>query len=298
MWQPTTLPYYCDPRALPAPLPTQSEISAPTLEFRPDRNLRKTVAIGKHFLVKYGHNVQQREGETLLFLKHALPSFPSPDLYAMYRDDTTGEFYLIMSLLPGKNLEEIWPTLDDSDKGIITGKLRDIFKQMRDLPSPGFYGDVCRCDLNHALFWTADLTPSVSGPFCTEHDLNMGLVAKLQNKIRGEYGGYGGKASYYARNLSGALHGHRPTFSHSDVVRRNILVQEIAPEGSAQGKTFDIAIVDWEHAGWYPTYWDFVSVAMFFPWDGDDWPARMEEFLTPWPAELAVLQILFQEIQF
>jgi len=119
-----------------------------------------------------------------LFVEQNL-NIPAPQLYAMYRDESNGWVYIIMELLPGESLEKIWPTLGESDKALITGKLRSIFTQMRDLPSPSFYGDVCRRDLPNNLFWTKEKLPSISGPFQNEHDLNMGLVEKLTMNAAG-----------------------------------------------------------------------------------------------------------------
>ena len=60
---------------------------------------------------------------------------------------------------------------------------------------------------------------------------------------------------------------------------------------------YEVAIIDWEDAGWYPSYWEYASVAIAFQWD-DDWPAKFEEFISPWPAETALTKWLYHEIFF
>jgi thiamine kinase-like enzyme len=40
---------------------------------------------------------------------------------------------------------------------------------------------------------------------------------------------------------------HPPTFTHGDLQRKNIIV----------GKDGRITIIDWEFAGWYPSYWEY-----------------------------------------
>ena len=37
------------------------------------------------------------------------------------------------------------------------------------------------------------------------------------------------------------------------------------------------------------------AVGIAFQWD-DDWPARLEEFIDPWPSETAMLKMLYEEI--
>jgi hypothetical protein len=183
----------------------------------------------------------------------------------MYRDDGNGWVYIILERLPGESLEKTWHTLGESDKALITGKLRSIFTQMRDLSSPGFYSDVCRRDLPNNLFWTKEKLPSISGPFQREHDLNMGLVKKLRMNAAGRKSRFN-KADFYVRNLSRALRNHPPAFSHSDVPKKIILVREIPTKSPGQVKDFEVGVVDWEAAGWYHSYWEHVSLAMFFAW--------------------------------
>ena len=62
-------------------------------------------------------------------------------------------------------------------------------------------------------------------------------------------------------------------------------------------KDFEVGVIDWEAAGWYPSYWEYVSLAMSFEWD-EDWPARFEDFIDAWPARLALFQVLHTEIMY
>lgn len=49
---------------------------------------------------------------------------------------------------------------------------------------------------------------------------------------------------YYARPL---------LFTHGDRQRKNIIVNQ---------DDYSVAIIDWEFAGWYPSYWEYTR-AMF-----------------------------------
>ena len=48
-------------------------------------------------------------------------------------------------------------------------------------------------------------------------------------------------------------------FTHGGIVVRNILVHD----GSI------VAVLDWEYAGWYPAYWDYVFALQCL--DNIDW---------------------------
>ena len=121
---------------------------------------------------------------------------------------------------------------------------------------------------------------SISGPFSDKHELNISFVNKLRTIAR-DNGVFSHKADFYARTLSLALRNNRPTFTHSDVQRKNILVREIAPKFPSQGKDYEVVLVDWEEAGWYPSYWEYASVAIWFQWD-DNWPTKFVFCDCPW----------------
>ncbi len=295
MWPPIALPFLRDSTSLPSPLPSKADIENSTIILRHDTSYHKVVVVGPHFLVKYGRGVEQCEGDTLYFIEHHLKIL-APRLYAMYRDESNGWLYIIMELLPGEPLDQKWPSLLNSEKMQITNKLGRIFEQTRLLPSPGFYGDVCRRSLPHDILWTREKKQSISGPFSNEHELNMGFVGKLRMNAQAN-GAHSYKADFYERTLSLALRDNPPTFTHSDVQRKNILVKEIASNPPSQGRDYEVAIIDWEDAGWYPSYWEYASVAHAFQWD-DDWPAKFEQIISPCPAETALFKYLYQEIFF
>jgi hypothetical protein len=41
-----------------------------------------------------------------------------------------------------------------------------------------------------------------------------------------------------------------------------------------------MAILDWEHAGWYPDYWEYCKAMYTAPYDGD-WRECVDQFLDP-----------------
>lgn len=54
-------------------------------------------------------------------------------------------------------------------------------------------------------------------------------------------------------------------------------------------------MLDWEKAGWYPSYWEYGAALWTFRFN-DDWPEYLETVLHLWPAEYAWLHILRNEL--
>ena len=88
----------------------------------------------------------------------------------------------------------------------------------------------------------------VVGPFLNEHDFN-----EIQQ----------------CGALPEVVHhgGHRMVFTHGDLNMRNVLVDEY---GRLSG------VVDWEHAGWFPEYWDYTK-ALFVTRHNPRWLRMVEE---------------------
>ena len=292
-----SLPFFRNSSELPAPLPTKQEIhdSATILKGTETWATQKVVVVGQHFLVKYGSRTSQIEGDNLLFIEQNL-RIPAPRLYAMWQE-LDGVMYIVMEFISGDTLESLWPNLTESNKTTIMKKLRSVFEQIRSLPSPGFYGNVSGGCLPYHLFWIAGNKKSVSGPFKSERDLLLGLAEKSRinsaNNNRHSY-----MADFIERQLSRAFgNDHLPTFSHSDLQRKNIIVREI-PSGDKNTSTEEthvVSIVDWEVAGWYPSYWEYAAAFFAFKWE-DDWLERVEEVIDAWSAETAMIKMVYQDL--
>ncbi|KAI9852825.1 MAG: hypothetical protein M1824_001712 [Vezdaea acicularis] len=222
------LPYFRDVSELPAPLPTKEEIHASSNVVKGGEihDFRRVVIVGQHFLVKYGRYAGRIEGENLAFIEQHL-QIQAPRLYAMWREPT-GELYIIMELIHGEPLNTKWPTLAEEERTLILGKMRSTFDKMRALPSPGFFGSVTGGKVPHALFWTPHDDPKVNGPFENHRELILGLAEKswlngALNKCRSY------RADFFEKHLSRTLEDHTPTFTHTDLLRQNVMMQQISP---------------------------------------------------------------------
>ncbi|KAI9651878.1 MAG: hypothetical protein M1829_002122 [Trizodia sp. TS-e1964] len=266
------LPFFRDVSRLPAPLPTNAEIQA-------SPNILKgagdsIVAVGHHFLVKYGRGARRIEGDNL---------------------EADGKLYIVMELVAGKPLEVLWPGLSRDERTLVLGKLRGIFDEMRGLPSPGFFGSVTGGKVPDRLFWTAGGDRKVNGPFATGRDLLLGLAeSSRQNWALNRRHSY--RADFYERNLCHALGHHAPTFTHTDLLRQNVMVSAVPAPDDAGPLDFRVTVVDWEDAGWYPAYWEYAAAFASFIWYEDDWLEVIESIVDPLCAEATMLKLIVDDL--
>ncbi|KAK3310754.1 kinase-like domain-containing protein [Chaetomium strumarium] len=149
--------------------------------------------------------------------------------------------YMVTSRIPGYTMGEVFSMLTDeqlhdlaSDLNRFLSKLRTIPKELRPGTAPatavtGATGGGCHHVRMELIFGSR--TPY--GPFATEEDFHDFILTRRPPAPDEIQRG-----------------GHDIVMTHGDLSRRNILVHE---DGRLAG------VVDWEHAGWYPTYWEYTS---------------------------------------
>ncbi|KAJ5952638.1 Phosphotransferase enzyme family protein [Penicillium vulpinum] len=280
---PFSLPYYRDAGQLPGPLPDQNEIerSTQTLPKRSDYGGRMVVIRDK-YVVKYGPLVTENEGYALIFVEKRL-NIAAPRLYAMYRDRDI--LYIVMEYIPNISLGMAWSSLTEANKNLIVGQLRCIFDQMRALPSPGFYGSVNRGP-----------NVAVTGPFQTEEEFGKAIALRSKT-MWSESNCHSFLSDHLARHLPLALRNHPPIFTHGDLSRENVLVRKVVNSVPNEEEYEVAALVDWEAAGWYPSYWEYSHIFPLLQWI-DDWPAYVEKIIDPLPLEGAMMRVVFNDLEF
>ncbi|KAE9380835.1 phosphotransferase enzyme family protein [Stipitochalara longipes BDJ] len=280
------LPFFAAPDLLPAPLPTMEAITT-SQDILKEFTGRRIVRVGTHFIVKYGVNVSVTEGENMLFVKQ-FSTIQIPTLYAIYSSHYDGESrptnYIVIENIPGDTLESRWVSLDEEAKSAIAGQLRTFFTQLRQIPSPGYFGCLKKRPFEDYVFWTGDdpdwQVVVSAGPFDSEEQFLEAVVQKYRHE-NPEFQ----KSEYYSRILPLVLRNHAPVFSHGDFQRKNIVVRN---DGT-------LVMIDWEAAGWYPSFWEYAMTLFACRWD-DDWHSWVVKILDEYPNEYAWMNMLLREI--
>lgn len=283
MGSPSLLPVFAAPD-LPAPLPTTEAIAA-SQDVLQDYPSRRIVRVGDHFVVKYGAAVSLTEGENMLFVKQS-STVPVPTVYAIFSRRHEGNElptnYIVMENIAGETLEARWSTLDTQAKADVAGKLRGYVTQLRRIPSPGYFGLLGKRPFDNSVFWAGDdaTRQMISGPFDTEQQMLDAMAEKYLLNNPGHR-----KAEFYRRVLPLTLHDHPSVFTHGDVQRKNILLRN---DGT-------LVVLDWEAAGWYPSFWEYAMAMFSCRWD-DDWHTWVVKAMDEYMNEYAWMDMLFREL--
>ncbi|AEO71211.1 uncharacterized protein THITE_2123381 [Thermothielavioides terrestris NRRL 8126] len=149
--------------------------------------------------------------------------------------------YMVTSRIPGHRLGEMFTVLTDDQLHKLGMELNDFLAKLRAMPKEvrpgtapmkavtGATGGGC----HHVRMELISGTRKPNGPFATEEDFHEFLRTRRPPPPDEIQRG-----------------GHDIVLTHGDLSQRNIIVDG---DGRLAG------IVDWEHSGWYPTYWEFTS---------------------------------------
>jgi aminoglycoside phosphotransferase (APT) family kinase protein len=176
-----------------------------------------------------------------------------------------------MDYVEGSCLEDVWPDMSIDQRLSIARQLRCILSTMRAAP-PATSNLIGGC--NGPARDCRYISDYTGGPFESEAEFNE-FILNLGKRT----------PSLVRRTLSESLHeqnGHRIVFTHADLSPRNIIVQD----GQIKG------LLDWEFAGWYPEYWEYIK---FFdrPAGCDGWYELAETiFEDLYPRELLTHQAI------
>ncbi|KAF4201755.1 hypothetical protein CNMCM8927_001084 [Aspergillus lentulus] len=213
---------------------------------------RRIVRIGNHLVIKSG-NLRSQEAQTLRFIA-ANTTIPVPKVHDIHWQD--GQIVsFVMDYMPGQRLDEAWDTLDSTQKLSIADELHSYINQLRSLKGE-YIGAI-----DHGKAKIGQIDSLEGGPFTSEEDFNefilSDIVPSAPELLR-----------HYARFA--LMDGHSFVFTHGDLAPRDILVDE--------GRV--TALLDWEYAGWYPEYWEYVqALRQLRPMK--NWPEYLARILPP-----------------
>ena len=263
-----SIKYEAPEDSLPAPLPTTSEILTSEEFYTKTKSGDFTVRVSTHYVAKYGPDpIHLQEGDNMLFIKQAT-TIPVPTVYKVYEEDGTN--FLVMEHVPGKTLKELWPQLPLVGKETFTRQIRRYIQDLRALPSPGYYGGISKQGVQCPVLtykWLTErpIHPRVKKPSRTEADWCDMMLEAAEARWPDERPYH----TEWVRDKFRAIfsEGHEPKFTHCDIVNRCDLM--LRPDGV-------VVPLDWAHAGWYPSYWEY-CLAMQWSHHRDDWTEWITE---------------------
>ncbi|PQE06044.1 kinase-like domain protein [Rutstroemia sp. NJR-2017a BBW] len=191
---------------------------------------RKVARYGK-IVVKSGRHLKLSEAEAMKYIT-THTSIPVPHVYEAVSDGKLTS--ITMDFIEGDRLDKVWNSLPETTKLSLAAQINSMLVQLRSLRGR-YIGAV-----NNDKAIDSRRYDLEGGPFETEAQFNEFLLSDVYPQV---------PKCFLHMAERALLTNHAIVFAHGDLAPRNILVRE--------GKV--VAVLDWENAGWYPEYWDFVK---------------------------------------
>ena len=226
------------------------------------------VKIDENLVVKCGPlTLQNLEEAANMQIIRQLTSIPVPEIVRVHAQGQKA--YIFMSYIPGSTLQDVWPSLSTEARQNIANQLKTYMDDLRAVPppSPCYFGSL----ETHTCVDRRQLTRlSVS-----EHQL-ISSEAEFNRFIMGNLS-VSQPTEYYNMVLSMMRQDHRRVLTHGDFHPRNIIVKDMVVTG----------IIDWDCAGWYPEYWEYIK-ALASVGPIVDWWRYLPTIVSPYDAEWAI----------
>ncbi|KAJ5782403.1 hypothetical protein N7457_004177 [Penicillium paradoxum] len=225
------------------------------------------VMLTNRICVKYGSRIDLSEASAMLFISENT-SIPVPKVLCAFVH--SGCTYIVMERIEGDIIGNGWVRRSADSQTRLLSQLKEMIMEMRELQPPA--NTVASVD-GRSLF-----DCRIGGPF-----MRFGPFATIQDFHRHLRGGmeFDSRLDPDVQDLIKRQNNSWPMkFTHGDLSSLNIL---------ARGDTI-VGIIDWETAGWYPSYWEYTTACQVNP-QNSFWINEIDRFLQPMPEELAMEKI-------
>ncbi|KAJ8106067.1 hypothetical protein ONZ43_g7187 [Nemania bipapillata] len=228
------------------------------------RQSERLVVVWK-YAIKVGAS-SLAEAHTMKFVAENT-SIPVPKVYCAFTHDK--QVYIVMERIYGEDAACHWTHRPEGSKARILVQLKGFIQQLRDIPPPPPSNDQYAVSnvIGGPIFDEHKQKLQPRGPFRTIDDFHNELRDGLElNKDN---------SALIPEDLGELVKFHHQPFSkvvftHGDLSSVNIMVDDDDVVG----------IVDWETAGWFPPYWEYVKA-----WNVDAqnafWQDEVDKFLEP-----------------
>ncbi|GJN88791.1 hypothetical protein Rhopal_001761-T1 [Rhodotorula paludigena] len=260
-------------------LPTPQEILDNNVGTVLSRDLfggvRKTVrrvqlADGRTCVVKHGTEVRREEGEVMRYVRATI-SVPLPEVLAIRELQNPRRIFLYLEDVQGETLDQALKRLgkhNNEPRRALCAQLEPMLKSLHAVsPPPGTRIGVYdpHREVDQSSRWRVSALTMALPHTPLPDDLDS--VPELISWLKSAYGARGGqKVPHYEgdtdrewdERFGRYLDSEAPVvLTHGDITVHNVLVRN----------NQIVALIDWEHAGWYPSWTDaYVAAAAY---DGD-----------------------------
>ncbi|TVY71298.1 hypothetical protein LSUE1_G005807 [Lachnellula suecica] len=255
--------------------------------FKGSRPPQRDVIMCRHLspvVLKYGTDIQLSEATTLRYLAKNT-SIPVPKVYAAFQIGVVR--YILMEFVNGKPLQLALPTAPPDVRDKWAAQIKSFFTELRAIPHPR-PGAICSVDGGPLFDRRFEVGLQSFGPFANEKDFNEYLQCGVHPDQRGRFNDYA--ESYFEADAKAEIQemegifkevGHKTCFTHADANTGNFIVK---------GNKV-VAMIDFEMAGFYPEYWDYVTAMMAAEDQEPLWKPEIGKFLQEYPKELKGMKL-------
>ncbi|KAJ5169369.1 Aminoglycoside phosphotransferase [Penicillium coprophilum] len=218
--------------------------------------------------VKYGSRVHLSEASTMQFISQHT-SIPVPKVLCAFTH--SGQTYIVMERIKGDMIGKGWVKRSEESKAKLLSQVREMVLEMRTLEPPEGT-KIASIDGGSLFDCRVPGTSLRFGPFDTIQDFHRHLRMGMEFDSR-----LGPEPQELIRQQSKSW---PLVFTHGDLSSLNILAR----------RDDVVSIIDWETAGWYPSYWEYTTAYQVNP-QNSFWVNEIDKFLQPMPEELKMERI-------
>ncbi|KAJ9151232.1 hypothetical protein NKR23_g3091 [Pleurostoma richardsiae] len=211
------------------------------------------------YLVKFGPHVHPGEIEVMDLLN--TQCLPVPKVLHHGNDPGTGWYYFYMRRVEGRILSDVWDHLSHSQQHEIVIQLQRIIGTMR-LNKNNHIGSLGGLPCNDNFFVAPLLRERAKcrqryyGPFSDGKAFTEGIAQYLTTAGVCDEEDRHMQCTLRDMLQMGSKSEDEFVLTHGEIAAENILVED----GNV------VAILDWNQAGFYPVYWEYVKAWLFEPW--------------------------------